>query len=402
MKLNILHIAVHFGGGAGTVLNNWFKYDKSNHHTAILLNRNYGGEHIPYVYENFRNKYDEINEFVEKSDIVIVHFWNHPLLFEFLINSKLPKSRMCIWSHVSGLHPPYVHTENLINYPDKFIYSTPISGKNYIWTTGGINKYLDIKKNKNESEFRIGYVGTLDYSKLHPEFVEICSKIYQKIPNVKFIICGTGADEDRIKEKVSIFGLSESFEFKGMVNNIGEVMSTFDVFGYPLNETHFGTCEQVLGEAMACGIEPVVLNNPSEICIMEDLGRIAISKNNYIDNIVDVYKNPISEEESLRLKKRALELYDIDMMTNKWNNIFINIMEQEKKERNWNVKCETGSDIFIESLGEYGKILKNGNIRDIRKLFNTNKQWRSKSKGSVNQYLEAFPNDIKLIEWSKI
>lgn len=397
--MKILHIAVHLGGGVGTVLRNWIKKDNHNEHNILLLNRNFYGSNEDNIYENFRHKYDEINVFVKKSDIVIIHFWNHPYLFEFLVNINLEKCRLCIWSHCSGLFPPYVHTKNLLSYPDNFYYSSPICGENYIWTTGGIEEYLNINRNLNDKEFRVGYIGTLDYSKLNPYFLLICKSIYHKIPNVKFIICGVD-NNNNMEYDVKNLGMESAFEFKGFVN-IKDIISTFNVFGYPLNKEHYGTCEQVLGEVMACGVEPVVLNNPTEKYIVEGYGRVCNNPREYIESIVDIYNNP--PENSIRLKERASELYDIHVMINKWNNIFNNMIEEEKKERFWSDKdIKNGYEIFIESLGEYGKILETGNIQDISELFNSNAQWRSKSKGSVHQYLEAFPDDKKLQEWSMI
>jgi glycosyltransferase involved in cell wall biosynthesis len=400
--MKILHIAVHIGGGVGTVLKNWIKKDFENEHTILLLNHNYYDNDYNIKYKNMRNKYDDINILVSKADIVIIHFWNHPYLFEFLINSKMPANRLCIWSHISGLYSPYNFTKDLINYPDKFLFSSPVSGENFIWTTGGIEKYIHKEKVLDKSKFVVGYIGTLDYSKLHPKFVDICKGIHQKIPNVKFIICGTGGDEEKIKNRIAIHGIDEIFEFKGFINNnIEDIITTFDVFGYPLNEKHFGTCEQVLGETMACGVEPVVLNNPSEKYIVEGYGRVSNNIKDYINNINDIFLNPVDKTKIL--KDRALELYDINKMINLWNNIFIDIIKEEKKERTWSGKqCKYGFEIFAESIGDNGKILLEGNKREIKKLFDTNNQWRSKSKGSINQYLEAFPDDEKLKEWAKL
>jgi hypothetical protein len=78
-------------------------------------------------------------------------------------------------------------------------------------------------------------------------------------------------------------------------------------------------------------------------------------------------------------------------------------MKQEKKEREWPVADKSakryGHKIFIESLGEYGSVLEKDVKEDIRALFNSNLQWKSKSKGSVIQYLESFPEDALLQKW---
>ena len=40
-RMKILHIAVHLGGGIGTVLRNWIRLDRQNEHTILILNKNY-------------------------------------------------------------------------------------------------------------------------------------------------------------------------------------------------------------------------------------------------------------------------------------------------------------------------------------------------------------------------
>jgi len=74
MGINILHIAVHLGGGVGTVLKNWIKKDEINNHTVLLLNKNYYGEDPPYIYSQMRGEDKEIKEFIQKADVVIIHF----------------------------------------------------------------------------------------------------------------------------------------------------------------------------------------------------------------------------------------------------------------------------------------------------------------------------------------
>ena len=114
-KNNILHITPHLGGGIGTVLLKWLCFDKTNNHCVITLD--YANDYavsvckdnnIPLLSQISR---PEITEKIIKADIVVVHFWNHPLLYDFLIRTFLPESRLIFWSHVSGANPPYVFNE---------------------------------------------------------------------------------------------------------------------------------------------------------------------------------------------------------------------------------------------------------------------------------------------------
>jgi glycosyltransferase involved in cell wall biosynthesis len=418
----ILHISVHLGGGIGTVLLNWIKQDTKNKHTILCLNRNYYNTYDPnIVYENMRNKYEEINTWVEQYDVVIIHFWNHPLLFEFLISVKLVPARICFWSHASGLNAPYVFSEKLINFSDKFIFSSPISYEakeiknlsenskeklNHIWTTGNIDDYFEVRPLSHD-EFNIGCIGTLDYSKLHPKFVDMCSKI--NIPNCKFIMCGTGADEELIKQQVKEKGLEDRFIFTGIVKDIKPYLAIIDVFGYPLNPNHFGTCEQVLGEAMAAGVIPIVMKNPAEeyILFQSLIKFICSNEDEYVHNIELLYRERKNKSRIVSfMQKHVTELYDSAKMVSSWESVFSEIIKKDKKEKCWSIADDstktTGYKIFIESLGDYGKILEQGTNSDIKNLFNSNLQWKSSSKGSPRQYLATFPEDNTLKKWCNL
>jgi hypothetical protein len=78
-------------------------------------------------------------------------------------------------------------------------------------------------------------------------------------------------------------------------------------------------------------------------------------------------------------------------------------MEYKKRKHIWKLsdkKIRTqGNTIFTESLGNYGQIFENNDINKIKKLYASNLQWYSKSKGSPKQYLETFQNDKLLKEW---
>ena len=406
--MKILHVAVHLGGGVGTVLKNWIKKDINNDHTILVLNETYYGDKQHNIIEQLRGKYEIINEYIKENDILIIHFWNHPLLYEFLVNNPFPPCRMCIWSHVSGLYPPYTLTDKLIEISDIFVLSSPISypkidkrhhnKTNVIWTTGGVEQYTGIKISSSE-KFTIGYIGTLDFSKLHPHFVDICEKIINRIPNVNFVVCGNGSDRAIIESDISNRGLSDYFDFKGFVTNISEIIPTLDMFGYPLNHTHFGTCEQVFGETMAFGVIPIVMDNPSEMYIVGEFGIVANSIDDYVDKVVSYYHNPV--DNSSYLKHRAEELYSIDKMINSWNDIFINQINTERTIKKWNIADNTGISVFSESIGYSKEEFLQIPNENLRELFGSNLQWKSPSKGSVYQYNSAFPNDTilkKLIE----
>jgi len=422
LKYNILHIVTHCGGGVGSVLMNWITTDTKNKHTILCLNTNYLNTYDPnIVHENMRNKYTEINKWIRKSDIVMVEFWNHPFLFEFLINNDFPKCRVCFWSHISGLHPPYVFSEKLIDFSDKFVFSSPISYEakeiknllpaltsklSHIWTTGNIEQFSNVTPIPHE-EFNIGCMGTLDYSKLHPNFVNICSKI--NIPNVRFIIIGTGCDAEKIKQEVKHRGLEDKFLFTGIIQDVRPYLAIIDVLGYPLNPKHFGTCEQVIGESISAGIIPIVMKNPAEeyILLQSLIKFVCNSEQEYIHTMELLYRERDHKKKIITfMQEQVVKLYDTNKMVLDWDNIFDKVITLNKRKRIWNIsndKIKTkGHTIFTESLGNYGQIFENNNVDEIKKLYASNLQWYSMSKGSPKQYLESFPDDEILKKWVKL
>ena len=420
--MRILHITVHLGGGIGTVLVNWMKRDFENEHTIVCLNRNYYVKYdSTHIYENMHRD-SRLLTWIEESDVVVIHFWNHPLLFDFLINTRLPRSRICFWAHISGLNAPYVFSEKLISFSDRFVFSSPISYRaeevrrlpkilteklRTIWTTGDIEEYTRISRIEHDT-FNVGCVGTLDYSKLHPNFVDMCSKIASLCEKVRFIVCGGGCDAKKIEQQVRERKLENRFLFTGVIKDVRSYLAIIDVFGYPLNPKHFGTCEQVLGEAMAAGIIPIVMKNPAEEYILfETLKQFTCnSEEEYIDLISSLYHRKERLDIVSLIQQRSTELYDIRNMINSWAIVFRDLMREEKDERIWPVLDENtkkqGYRVFIESLGDYGKVLEKGSIDEISDLFNSNEQWKSKSKGSVLQYLEIFPEDEQLQKWANL
>jgi glycosyltransferase involved in cell wall biosynthesis len=373
------------------------------------------------MYENMRGQDSIINDWVEKADVVVVHFWNHPLLFEFLLKARLPSCRLCFWSHVSGLRPPYVFSEKLVEFSDQFVFASPISFKakeisglplylshrlSHVWSTAYIDNYFKVEPIQHEG-FNIGFIGTLDYSKLHPTFVDFCSKI--NIPDVKFIMIGGGCDAEKIKQQVKDRGLDDKFVFTGVISDIRPYLSVLDVLGYPLNPNHFGTCEQVLGEAIAAGVIPIVMKNPAEEYILfQSLVKfVCDDEQDYIHTIEMHYRDRHKRAGIINLiQEQVTSLYDSTKMVGEWNVIFDYLMFASRRSRVWTISDErarmSGADIYVESLGEYGEILERGNKEEILELFSTNRQWSSAAKGSPRQYWYAFQDDDQLLWWAKL
>jgi hypothetical protein len=157
---------------------------------------------------------------------------------------------------------------------------------------------------------------------------------------------------------------------------------------------------------MAAGIIPIVMKNPAEeyILFQSLIKFVCNDEQEYIHNIELLYRERSKRSSIIDfMQEHVTKLYDSKKMVASWEEVFNNLKRKEKRLRSWVGLTEemknNGYRIFIESLGDYGKIFEDNVISEIRNLSNLSLQWRSVSKGSPKQYLEAFPNDKLLKEW---
>lgn len=427
--LKVLHVTSHFGGGVGRVLLNYLELAKNKsifeHDIASLDYININAKNTLsslkiYYLDNISKNYQMLIDNIPKYDIILIHWWNHPLMYEFLVKYSLPKCRAIFWSHISGLYAPSNFTEPLFKYADKFIFTTPISYSSevfktlsniekekisVIWSTAGVDHTKNIVQKKHNG-FNVGYLGTVDYSKLHNDFLDMSNKI--NIDNITFLVCG-GEDEKNIEQEAINKKIHSKFKFLGKVNNIKPYLEIFDIFGYPLSSKHFGTCDQVLAEAMGCGIVPVVFNNPMEKSMVENniTGLIVNSQSEYIQAIELLHKDiKLRKKLSENAKKYALNSFSLNNMFNEWESCYKECLEIDPSEKCWKGKYQgalvSGFEIFYESLEKdyqkkFESFLHNSNSTNnntvLKKILNTN-AWKSKTKGTLNHYLHFFDDKI--------
>ena len=438
-KIKILHLAPHFAGGVGRVVFNYLEKVKNNSSFSHqLIGLDYTRDKIAVsskmtnfsFRENMASNYAEILSAIADADITLIHWWNHPLIYDFLVRVKLPPCRLVIWSHISGFHSPMVFTDKLIRYPDFFVFTTPVSFETkeikklsdkqkkslrVVWSTGGVERFKSIKPKKH-SGFNVGYIGTVDYVKMHPNFLDICNKI--NIPDAKFVVCGGPSDKE-IKKEAKKLGIAEKFDFTGLVPDVAKQLSAFDIFGYPLNPRHYGSCDQSLQESMAAGVVPVVLENRMEKYMVKNgvTGIVAKNEYDYILAVLKLYKNKtLRGVLSRNAREYAIKTFSLNRLAKDWEIIFDELLANPKTPKKWQIAKSgrdiTAKDVFLESLGDYGKAFtsyceskskgeKNRAMQETIKL-NKSTAWRAKTRGTVHHYHSVFLNDKILAMWSRL
>jgi len=194
-------------------------------------------------------------------------------------------------------------------------------------------------------------VGTIDFKKLHPRFLFMCREIIEQIPDVRFTLVGDVHQDILLSlyqpPPLPPFPLSNyKFTWVVKVDDVAPYLAEMDVFGYPLRSDHYGTCEQVLGEAMAAGLPVMVFPNPAERFILGDHAGVIIpdwedeakNEKEYVDGIRMISEqtpemNAFRKEIGVLNRHRAKELYSLDTMIQRWNGVFEEMMLKPKVSR---------------------------------------------------------------------
>ncbi|MGI0483277.1 glycosyltransferase [Geminocystis sp. CENA526] len=379
---------------------------------------------------------------IEKADIVHVHWWNNPHLYD-LLRSDLPAMRLLTWFHVAGDQPPHVITKQLIDHSDFALACSPytynrkafqdLNSETKTSKTGMVIAGSDFEPIKNYQKrshdgFNVGYIGTVDFVKMHPNYVAMSAKV--DIPDVHFVVCGGGIS-NYLAQQAQQLGASDKFDFRGYVEDIKSVLEILDIYGYPLCEETYAAAELNLQEVMYCGIPPVVFpyGGVKNLIQHNETGLIVNSEKEYKEAIEYLYHHP-EERERLgnNARKYALEIFGAENAGKAINPIYEKLMQQPKRERIWGIPVGTSlldlpitledltgeyrqptpAELFIEGLGgTKPEFIVSMTSQDINELFEAEEKIalssplvRSAGSGGIIHYCNSYPNDGYLRLWT--
>ena len=419
MDITVLHVAPHYGGGVGKVVRSLIDDQQVSNfvHRLLALESinevmlQWAGQRQIACLSNALLDTTALNQWLGGADIIHLHWWNHPLLMYWMVYVPMPPIRCILWSHVNGLYAPQVFFKGLFTYPDCFVFSTAYSFQSpcvaeyeadiKLVQSRSKVKLIGARVKKNDACFGIGYIGTVDYIKMHPEFINLC--LNARIDDAKFIVCG-GPQQDLLRHQVVQVGVESRFDIRGVITDVNQVLFELDVFGYPLNPEHYGTGEQVLLEAMGAGVVPVVLDTGCEKYIIDHgkNGIIATSLEeysaalNYLRQNIDVLRSMSRHGVEKTRDLMALQGKDA------WTEHYLSLLQRDKSQHNITVAQELlsfskGSRLLLQSYGSTEWAL-----RLLRDLLDKSKKLSAASfpsglfsatRGSPYHYLKYFPSD---------
>lgn len=120
----------------------------------------------------------------------------------------------------------------------------------------------------------VGVVARFDAQKNHLGFVQAAAQLQQQLPQVHFVLAGTGVDRSNVALQAAIAahpGLQERMHLLGRRDDVPHLMAAFDVLASP---SHGEAFPNVLGEAMACGLPCVVTDAGDSAEIVGNTGHV--------------------------------------------------------------------------------------------------------------------------------
>lgn len=367
-----------------------------------------------------RNR-EEIYREMEDADIVQINWWQHPEMDAFL-RSELPAVRLLGWFHCACHRAPQILTAQMVEYFDLVLgccnhtYRCPAIQRlpegerqrkaGYVFAGADFERLPEITPQPH-SGFRVGYIGTVNFVKMHPRFIALHSGI--DIPDLKVVVCG-GNMHKILEEEARNAGVGDRFEFRGYVENISRVLETLDVYGYPLCEDTYAASELNVQEAMYAGIPAVVFPHGGlkDLVVHEHTGLVVHSEQEYRHAIEYLFTHP---DERLRLGKNARDyarqMFGAHNHAATMNLYYEKLLQMPKRKRLWPGRPLNelrGAEIFLESLdGAAPQFVTSLQSNDLGALFEAEEQILHSSylmlNGGILPYGSHYAPDAHLSLW---
>lgn len=292
--MKILHISAHLGGGVGkahAALMEAALMEAAGgrgkaarmRHTFVLLEPPKDLDYVARIASAggrilVAPPVEEIATQVAASDIVQVEWWNHPRLYALLATASLPPMRLALWTHISGLSAPLIPA-GLPALADQTLFTSACSydapnlapviaaaRARFAVANSGFG-FAPILRKSATAPLRCGYLGTVDFIKLHPQVFDIIDAVTADI-RVSFFghLDPLGEEATRAARMRH----PERVRFMGYAGDPASVLSELDLFLYLLTPGHYGTAENALVEAMSLGVVPLVFDNAAETSLVRD------------------------------------------------------------------------------------------------------------------------------------
>ncbi len=421
--IKVLHLTAHLGGGVGKALSGLAMQAASSgsdvRHTIVTFEQQEKSQFAELVEQSGSELIvcpptERLHVLIGESDVVQLEWWNHPATMAALCGAPLPPMRLLVWSHVSGLFNPII-PEGLLLAAHKFLFTSACSfqAKEVRGLPSEVAQRIGVVSScagfqgfpsptlADADATVAGYLGSLNFAKLHPDYVDFLAEV--KIPGFSVRLIGDLANKETLERQCAQRGNPGLLEFRGYTSDVASELASLNVLAYLLNPQHYGTTENALLEAMSMGVVPVVLDNPAECLIVEHekTGLVVGSKKEFAAAMHRLAKNPGERRAmGLRAAESVRRKFSAAGMEASLNAHYRECISLEKRAfsftdifgaapSDWFLSCQGSPRLFSlpGTTGEPGRYSKFG-------LF-------EQTKGTVFHFRKYFPDDERLNQWSK-
>jgi glycosyltransferase involved in cell wall biosynthesis len=314
---------------------------------------------------------DVLRQHVDRADIVHVEWWNNAAVYDFL-RTDWPSMRLLVFCHVAGDASPNLITPQLVDFSDFWVSGCGYAHRHpviqqlppavrrektaVVTATADLDRLSNLRR-KPHATFNVAYVGSVDFKKLHPEFVAMSAMV--QAPNARFIVCGEG-HLDVLQRQAEDLGVAARFQFRGHVEAIRSVFEIADVYGYPLCVNP--GAELSLQEAMFAGVPPVVfpMGGIVDAVRHEQNGMLVHNEKEYAQAIDYLYEHPQQRRRMGQAARAfALQHFGGACSASKLHRVYQMLLRRPKRRHVWQPSTNQsvaaadrrGAEFFVESLG---------------------------------------------------
>lgn len=351
------------------------------------------------------------------ADLTLVHYWQCPSMVAFLATLP-PTRRVVTWTHTLGLHPPQSIAATLGATSDAIWCTTeatldaPVCRDRPVpppVVRGLIDPDRLLAPECLHEGIVIGYIGTLNAQKLHPRFVALCSEVHQS--EARFVVYGAGGQQRQLLIEAERMGLSNRFEVRGHVDDVGQALAGMDVLGYPLNRSTYASSDLAVQEAMWAGVPPVVLPHGGVPHLIQDVesGIIAEDEADYVAAIERLVCDAGERQrlaDNARIHARAS--FDPADTVQRVDRLLAEAMEAPARAPRVGDWGGTPAAWFVTALAESGAPFHRslaagpGGDPDAEAAIAACPELVAVGEGGIFQWRNAFPNEPALREWAAL
>lgn len=432
--MKLLHIIVHMGGGVGRAVTEVVTNERDDYqHQILCLEQPVNEQFILKCRQSGIQIVWGLSEaqtvhMAQEADIIILHWWHHPIMIQFLNRISTIKLKIVIWSHINGCFYPFIPYK-FLDMHDTFFVTSEYTLENPEWQIWqclearkkaflvyGMGKFDKIPEKKcylQQGEIKVGFCGTLSLCKIHSDYVAACEQIIKEIPNIKFQLFGSLESESWLYTEIKRRHLEQYFQFMGYSKEVTSELQGLDIFGYPLNPEHFGTTENVILEAMAAGLPVILLNQNTERFIIKDgiNGILAKDMETYVQSIIFLAKNADYREYlGKNARNHVSRFYSLDDNLERFYDgiehakscipkVINYVGYFEGSPHQWFLKGmnDTWKKSFLKAVEE----AEEGRFEILKYFIAKHPILKEKTKSSVLHFANYFPDVLVLQQWKK-